>query len=398
MPRWEVVGGADKGSRGGILVRKGQELSSEQIPERLANGSIVEELELVGDRLNYRLVRGVGPAEGWVSLSVKGKVLVARIEEEDSDAGDGSGGGPGDSSGPVEPDMDVQDTLEAEVKAKAAEGVFAAYLPRYAALGGPLPAPRLRVLCFHNEGSAESSFTWPGSPLADWARESKAVEVCAFDYPGRAALLQAERFTAADALARDLLAVFHEKMRDSVPYVVWGHSVGAWVAFEYLILCRKAGLRMPKAAFFVAFPAPHMPREQRRWRRSSRLNGEKFAEEVRSWDREHFGAAGSVVFQPPLWEERFQPLLRADFELFDRYKFRHDGAPRFSFPIHAWHFSGDEGRVRRDMVELWRDWTDAGFECRSLDGLGHVSCFYHLESRNRYFSKVKERMQNYMEE
>ena len=45
---WEVVGGGDKG---GILVRAGQATSSEQLAERLATGALVEQLQLIGERL-----------------------------------------------------------------------------------------------------------------------------------------------------------------------------------------------------------------------------------------------------------------------------------------------------------------------------------------------------------
>eukprot|EP00933_Yihiella_yeosuensis_P072364 TRINITY_DN80745_c0_g1_i1.p1 TRINITY_DN80745_c0_g1~~TRINITY_DN80745_c0_g1_i1.p1 ORF type:complete len:410 (+),score=93.43 TRINITY_DN80745_c0_g1_i1:49-1278(+) len=71
--RWEVVGGADKG---GILVREGQSTSSTQFPDRLATGSLIEELQLKGERLNYRRITGTGPETGWVSLSVSGKEIV----------------------------------------------------------------------------------------------------------------------------------------------------------------------------------------------------------------------------------------------------------------------------------------------------------------------------------
>lgn len=71
--RWEVVGGADKG---GILVRTGKDLTSPQAPERLSTSAVVEELERQGDRLRYRRLTGDGPAEGWVSLRLKDKVLL----------------------------------------------------------------------------------------------------------------------------------------------------------------------------------------------------------------------------------------------------------------------------------------------------------------------------------
>jgi len=71
--RWEVIGGADKG---GILVRTGQELKSPAASGRLSTGAIVEELALVGERLQYRLAQGSGPHEGWVSIRITSKDLL----------------------------------------------------------------------------------------------------------------------------------------------------------------------------------------------------------------------------------------------------------------------------------------------------------------------------------
>eukprot|EP00438_Fugacium_kawagutii_P022169 Skav235767 [mRNA] locus=scaffold803:651734:653416:+ [translate_table: standard] len=73
MSFWEVVGGADKG---GILVREGQSLKSTELSGRLSTGAILGELERAGERLKYCLLKGTGPAEGWVSLKVAGKELV----------------------------------------------------------------------------------------------------------------------------------------------------------------------------------------------------------------------------------------------------------------------------------------------------------------------------------
>eukprot|EP00930_Biecheleria_cincta_P045956 TRINITY_DN31679_c0_g1_i3.p1 TRINITY_DN31679_c0_g1~~TRINITY_DN31679_c0_g1_i3.p1 ORF type:complete len:693 (+),score=159.28 TRINITY_DN31679_c0_g1_i3:100-2178(+) len=78
---WQVVGGSDKG---GIVVRAGRELTSAQLPEKLATGALVEELERAGDRLNYKLVDGTGPKEGWVSVRLKDKVLLELQKEEES--------------------------------------------------------------------------------------------------------------------------------------------------------------------------------------------------------------------------------------------------------------------------------------------------------------------------
>lgn len=59
---WEIVGGAD-------MVRDGENTKSNQLDDRLSTGALVEEVELKGDRLNYKLVTGTGPQTGWVHAS-----------------------------------------------------------------------------------------------------------------------------------------------------------------------------------------------------------------------------------------------------------------------------------------------------------------------------------------
>merc|ERR1719326_1512952 len=80
MPQnWKVVGGSDKG---GIIVRAGKELKSEQLADRLSTGALVEQVELVGDRLHYKRLSGTGPEDGWVSLTFKEKPLVVKTDEK----------------------------------------------------------------------------------------------------------------------------------------------------------------------------------------------------------------------------------------------------------------------------------------------------------------------------
>lgn len=75
---WEVVGGS---ANGGIIVREGCDLKSAQCPERLSCGAFIEELELVGERLHYKRHEGTGPAEGWVSLTLKSNPLVRKSDK-----------------------------------------------------------------------------------------------------------------------------------------------------------------------------------------------------------------------------------------------------------------------------------------------------------------------------
>jgi hypothetical protein len=73
---WEVVGGA---STGGLIVRTGKGTDTDQCPDRLLLGSVVEEVQLLGGRLNYKLNTGYGPQTGWVSTTLKGKDLLVKV-------------------------------------------------------------------------------------------------------------------------------------------------------------------------------------------------------------------------------------------------------------------------------------------------------------------------------
>ncbi|CAE8723409.1 unnamed protein product [Polarella glacialis] len=70
---WEVIGGKDKG---GLLVREGKDLKSSEASERLSTHAFVEELDLRGERLHYKLITGTGPDTGWVSLKLSGRDLL----------------------------------------------------------------------------------------------------------------------------------------------------------------------------------------------------------------------------------------------------------------------------------------------------------------------------------
>lgn len=76
---WAVVGG---GANGGIIVKMEQDLGSPKLAYRLTTGARVEELDLEGDRLHYRRLRGDGPDFGWVSVRCNEKVLLVRVDED----------------------------------------------------------------------------------------------------------------------------------------------------------------------------------------------------------------------------------------------------------------------------------------------------------------------------
>eukprot|EP00404_Azadinium_spinosum_P055752 CAMPEP_0180786344 /NCGR_PEP_ID=MMETSP1038_2-20121128/50744_1 /TAXON_ID=632150 /ORGANISM="Azadinium spinosum, Strain 3D9" /LENGTH=322 /DNA_ID=CAMNT_0022823447 /DNA_START=33 /DNA_END=997 /DNA_ORIENTATION=- len=58
------------------------DVTSEKEEARLGTGARVECLELVGERLRYRLLSGTGPKTGWVSTKLTHKDLVVLVQTE----------------------------------------------------------------------------------------------------------------------------------------------------------------------------------------------------------------------------------------------------------------------------------------------------------------------------
>jgi surfactin synthase thioesterase subunit len=210
---------------------------------------------------------------------------------------------------------------------------------------------RARVLCWPNAGNAEDVFTSERarvdgvfrnipSPLVSWCRSNDA-ELLAVQLPGRAARAKEPAFVSARDAARALMPIVARRLfapssdepsslNDAndvtesaesastcpdacVPWIVVGHSVGSWCAFEFVRLARSLGFPPPALACLSGFPAPDVPPRERPWTPNAALDDSAFKDECRGW------GVDEAAFAPHAWRA-FEPLLRADFTLFDAYE------------------------------------------------------------------------------
>jgi len=274
-----------------------------------------------------------------------------------------------------------------EAAAKVAAEDIKLWCTKYVSFKYPLAPCKFRVLCFHNAGSAESVWTGPAmNPLLNWVKERGDVELIAVSYPGRDKLMKTTPHESTKSLIDAMMPVLFDKLVDGVPYATMGHSVGTWVEFEFLMMARKIGLPMPQVACFSAFPAPQLPEVSRPWRVNRNLSDKEMMVETTSWDKEHFEGAAKMVLQEPEWSSTWNPLMRADFRLFDEYVFQHGEAAKFDFPIVSYHMQ-KEHFIKQDMVEMWGEWTTKKFTFDVLDG-GHLSSMYVPAKKKAYFERL----------
>ena len=223
---------------------------------------------------------------------------------------------------------------------------------RWIAVPAPNPAAQLRLVCFPYAGAGASIFSsWPQALPSD-------VEMWAVQMPGRETRLGERPLTRLEGvLERCAEAVLPRMDR---PFVFFGHSLGATVAFEIARrFCRDH--RWPLVRLIVSGrTAPQLPSVEPP---ISHLPDEQLVSELR-----RFAGTPEEVLQDPEMMELFLPLLRADFYLSETYVYQRD-AP-LGVPISAYGGDGDEW-VAPAALEPWREHTIAAFRQVIFKG-GHL--------------------------
>lgn len=222
----------------------------------------------------------------------------------------------------------------------------------------PNPSARLRLFCFPFAGGGASAYR-------GWARElPAAVEVCPVQYPGRETRIAEPLQTALPVLLR-MAAGALEPLLDE-PYVLFGHSMGALVAFELTREIARRGLRPPEQLVVSAYRAPTLPH----WSALPYdLPHDEFVERLRRLE----GTPQAALESPELME-MILPVLRADCQVCDQYRLR-DETP-LAVPLAA--FGGrHDPEAGEAQLQPWQALAGAGFALRMFDG-GH---FYIQSAR-----------------
>ncbi|MGO9242785.1 MAG: thioesterase domain-containing protein [Bryobacteraceae bacterium] len=217
-------------------------------------------------------------------------------------------------------------------------------------------APHLRLFCFPWAGGGTLAYRGWREALADVAHVVPARLPGRESRAGEAALENMEALVAAlvDAIRPHL----------DGPYALFGHSMGAGVAFELTRALRRAGLRLPQSLHVSGARAPqyrlhHDPGPEPPLR--------DFIEGLRRLE----GFPPSILGNPELMRLAL-PALLSDARLYRCYAY----SPEPPLPLPILAYGGDaDPNVTAEHLEAWREQTTDGFERYEFPG-GH----FYLES------------------
>jgi medium-chain acyl-[acyl-carrier-protein] hydrolase len=207
-----------------------------------------------------------------------------------------------------------------------------------------------------------------------WGRETPcSIEVCAVQLPGREGRLKERPYTEVTEL---IDATFEglQPYLDDVPFALFGHSMGALLAFELARRIRRAGGPAPVRLFVSGHRAPELPR---RHPAIAHLRDPEFITEI---CRRYGGVPDEVLRQPELLA-LFLPCLRADMTLIEHYQYV-DAAP-LECPLSA--YGGREDlEATEAQLSRWRAQTRSSFTLRQFGG----THFYIRDARKELIAAV----------
>ncbi|GAB3109634.1 alpha/beta fold hydrolase [Streptomyces calidiresistens] len=223
-----------------------------------------------------------------------------------------------------------------------------AFVRQPAAHVGTTGTPTVRLFCFPYAGGG-------GSVFRTWGRSLPAgTEVWTASLPGRESRLAEPPLRRMEPLIEQL----HEAITPhlDLPYVFFGHSMGALIAFELTRRLRRAGDPPPDRLVLAAFRAPHLP--------NPNIRIHHLPDEVLKTVLLKEGTSRQVLESEELMRALL-PTLRADLELCDTYRFRDD----LPLPMPLTVLGGDRDvRVGREDLRGWRAQAAGPFRLAMLPG------------------------------
>lgn len=219
---------------------------------------------------------------------------------------------------------------------------------RIRTLPGSIPHDHAIVVFPHAGGSPRS--------YASWCRKlPTGIGLYGVTYPGRDALVGEPEPAGLVELAADCAEALKPVVESSESVVVFGHSMGSYVAFEAVRCLQRSQLSVTALAASGS-AAPHLATGGA-WHRAS--------------DDELIGHMGNLdarnleVFAAPELRELYLPTVRSDFRLVETY--RADRCAQVSCPVHICYGESDP-ELTPSHAAAWAVHAHGHWSIRSFPG------------------------------
>lgn len=214
----------------------------------------------------------------------------------------------------------------------------------------PNPKAKLRFFCFPYAGGGTSIFR-------DWVNGLPLdVEVCHVQLPGHDTRIREKPFSHLTPLMDTMVPGLLPYL--DMPFIFYGHSMGALLCFEASRQLRRQHNLQPKHLFVSGSRAPQRPSVLKV---THHLPDQLFINEINKC----YKAIPNEILNDREMMQIFLPILKADFSIIETYEYTPD-IP-LSCPISAFGGLQDE-MVSLEDISAWQDQTSSKFILQMIEG------------------------------
>ncbi|WP_239772983.1 MULTISPECIES: thioesterase domain-containing protein [Mammaliicoccus] len=201
----------------------------------------------------------------------------------------------------------------------------------------PDPHAKARLFCLPFAGIGASAYRL-------WPTISEKFEICPIQFPGRENRFKENGYDNIEELSNDLLNELIPYI--DRPYVIFGHCMGALLAYELILQMMKRNIRKPDHFYVSASRAPH-----------SRHRG-KIHLDLTDNELTDILINNSIEFHEPELLRLIMPntirLLRKDLAMCDRYQ---PEIHKIEVPITTFTWRNDQNVTFNELIG-WRSYSD----------------------------------------
>lgn len=214
----------------------------------------------------------------------------------------------------------------------------------------------------YNNRSCAKVFLFPfagggASVFKKWQGEFGDIEVQPAHYPGREDRIKEPLIDNINALVRDIFCAIQPYITDSLPYYLFGHSLGTKVVYELALLIKECPwLCQPAGVIISAGKAPCFHEENPIYY----LSDSEFASEVA-----RFEGTPKAILENEKLLKFFLPMLRADFKIDETYV-RND-IRKLDCPILGLMGTEDKELTLQELKK-WSEYTTDVFDYKYITG------------------------------
>jgi medium-chain acyl-[acyl-carrier-protein] hydrolase len=212
------------------------------------------------------------------------------------------------------------------------------------------PRARARIVALPYAGGSSATYRhWSAHAPED-------VEILAIQLPGRGSRFREPLPDSMDELVAALVPGIRRLL--DRPYAIYGHSMGALIAFELCRALRKESLRAPAVLIVSGSPGPRTRAAHPTT--SHQLPDERFVELLR-----RFNGTPPAVLESAELMRLTLPMLRSDFKISETYRYRTERP--LDVPIVA--LAGDQDRLCPPSRAMeWQEESTHTVACHAFSG------------------------------